>query len=795
MIFFDRAILSPSGLTALISLALAAGLLTSIALLVDALLAVRRASPAVRHASLVVAPVCLLMLPALVIGLHIQGWGWSTTWFESDLPQPRTSIPEVQPVAAAPLPVREHAVSTAMVDVSPLGLSHSDVPKDEATAESRPVVSSIAPVATPVFLATDRKVACEASISPAPDRSPDVEERVVETEPAGWSSSWMFTQFSAGFIGLWLMGMLWAAMKFLQADRRLQRLLRRATPVTEPDLRDLFERLAPRGRRRLPVLLWSDQTISPMTCGLLRPRIVLPHSSAATFHPDDWEAVLSHELAHCIRGDLAVGLVQRLATILYWWNFPLYRLHARLDDLREQLCDDAVLERGIDPGRYARLLVGVATAAADRAIPRPALGLSRTMGFKNRISRLISKERPMSRRISWKSRLLLAVFTIGISGGVVTATLMRAATNDNAKGFTATNQTTDILSKTSAPSVAVNGLAFADDAAPADAAEPLELPADPAVTKEPSPSRERSVDALATPPLLPTASVEGNVTFEPAPQPVGTLPPQPANATPPVANPFAPFPPADRSAGGFMNPVPILMNPVLILVSLDADEAGKLTDIRFFNESLGEGDDAFASLAEKLKKSTPNLDINPRPTVQIEAPPSLRFESVQRVAQTVADVGGVMRLKTTDKASEGLEPATEQRPKITISVVYVKGASGRRLAATPVVCLNDAVVELGNVRNALQALLAPNKPTVDGFGSPLGFPGAAPPRVEATPTPKIEIVAAPDVPSETLQKVVNAVSSLGIEHVRLKSEKTESDPGSLTPASDGPPSSDKADTF
>src|SRR5438132_791094 len=57
----------------------------------------------------------------------------------------------------------------------------------------------------------------------------------------------------------------------------------------------------------------------PMTAGILRPAIFLP-AGASTWDPDRVRMVLSHEMAHIVRGDAATQLLARTALALHWWN-------------------------------------------------------------------------------------------------------------------------------------------------------------------------------------------------------------------------------------------------------------------------------------------------------------------------------------------------------------------------------------------------------------------------------------------------------------------------------------------
>lgn len=129
------------------------------------------------------------------------------------------------------------------------------------------------------------------------------------------------------------------------------------------------------GLRKAPRVFVSSQALGPLSTGVWRPTIVLPaalldasHGDATTTteskseagNRDALDAVLAHELLHLHRRDVAVGYLQ-LVTQMLWWFHPLVwwaNREARRE--RERCCDEAVLARlACPPKLYARALVDV----------------------------------------------------------------------------------------------------------------------------------------------------------------------------------------------------------------------------------------------------------------------------------------------------------------------------------------------------------------------------------------------------------------------------------------------------
>ncbi len=160
----------------------------------------------------------------------------------------------------------------------------------------------------------------------------------------------------------------------------------------------------------------------PMVIGIWRPTIVLPEPAPATWAQPQWEAVLLHEAAHIARGDHWAVLAQRTAVMLFWWCPLVYVLARRLNELRENICDDCALQGTCDHIAYAELLVESAEQFLRLTADPAPLGLldSARRGLEARVTRLLAKERSTMTRLSMPGKVLGAVL-------LVTACLLTAA--------------------------------------------------------------------------------------------------------------------------------------------------------------------------------------------------------------------------------------------------------------------------------------------------------------------------------------------------------------------------------
>jgi beta-lactamase regulating signal transducer with metallopeptidase domain len=120
---------------------------------------------------------------------------------------------------------------------------------------------------------------------------------------------------------------------------QLERLLRRAVPARTA-IAELVDQLSKEtGLRRVPAVLLTTDDISPLTCRIWRPVLVLPHELIETLKPVQLRQVLLHELAHLRRGDLIWGWLPELARLVYFFHPLVHWLSYFIRLERELACD------------------------------------------------------------------------------------------------------------------------------------------------------------------------------------------------------------------------------------------------------------------------------------------------------------------------------------------------------------------------------------------------------------------------------------------------------------------------
>ena len=174
--------------------------------------------------------------------------------------------------------------------------------------------------------------------------------------------------------GRWLVRFYLAALAFfawriLRSWIAAQGLLRRSRSIDlAPRAMAIFAQVADGqgvpGGVPLPRLRQSDETISPVVIGAVRPVLPLP-AGFDRLKDDEVRAALSHEFAHLARRDYLVNLISQIFSLPLAWHPAMHYVHKQIRDTREMLCDAVAAEEMASPVRYATCLVAFALRALD----------------------------------------------------------------------------------------------------------------------------------------------------------------------------------------------------------------------------------------------------------------------------------------------------------------------------------------------------------------------------------------------------------------------------------------------
>jgi TonB family protein len=225
-------------------------------------------------------------------------------------------------------------------------------------------------------------------------------------------------------VWLWMSGALLALVPVVTGAFAARRIARRAAPLRDNGWSELLGEIAtPRRRLRLPQLLISSEVLAPLTCGVMRPRILLP-AAAREWNAHRRRAVLLHELAHIERRDVATQLVVHIIAALWWFQPLVWLLRRGLRAESEMACDASALGSGLRPSEYAAELLGIAQGMQGiqgwARLSSAGISMARTADLEARLRLVLNPQAPFLSRAFVRGALLV-LMAIALGASTVTS--------------------------------------------------------------------------------------------------------------------------------------------------------------------------------------------------------------------------------------------------------------------------------------------------------------------------------------------------------------------------------------
>lgn len=218
-------------------------------------------------------------------------------------------------------------------------------------------------------------------------------------EPMPEAATW--TPLALALLGIWAVGFVAVAGRWVVRAIGLHILLRASTPYAAP-----LPRIAGRLDART-----TDALVEPALVGIVKPVLLLPQGLTEHLSAAQVEAVLAHELSHWQRRDNLTAAVHMLVEAVFWFHPFVWWVGARLVEERERACDEAVVRAGHDGRTYAEGILNVCEHYVASTL-KCAAGVSGA-DLKRRVVE-IARSRVMS-ELPMQKKILLGAFALSMA--------------------------------------------------------------------------------------------------------------------------------------------------------------------------------------------------------------------------------------------------------------------------------------------------------------------------------------------------------------------------------------------
>ncbi len=223
----------------------------------------------------------------------------------------------------------------------------------------------------------DDPISTETSIAAIPSHSSAIPEAT-----SGWPD-WRLV-----VVSLWLLGIVALGAAWLVGYARFVRSLpcsREVDPTWQDQWTDLLS--AAGVRRSIPLRITAQ--LGPMLCRLPRGyELLVPEALWRELDASQRRAILRHELAHYLRGDVWKSLGVRLLALPHWFNPMSWHAARGFDEAAEWACDRAATA-DLPATTYAKALLRLGCTSSQTPIYGSAV---RGRALAARIRRLLKAE-------------------------------------------------------------------------------------------------------------------------------------------------------------------------------------------------------------------------------------------------------------------------------------------------------------------------------------------------------------------------------------------------------------------
>lgn len=231
---------------------------------------------------------------------------------------------------------------------------------------------------------------------------------------------------------LWLSGVLLFILKFIFSMAYVEFLSRTSFPVSCRNTYLAFERVYQYFNIKNKIQIGESKYIkSPMILGVLKPVILFPIGVINHLDIIETEAIIAHELAHFVRKDIYINMLQTLIEVFFYYHPAIWWISANIRIERENCCDDLAISYTGNRIQYAKTLVKMLEYYQVSANPSLAMSFSnKNSFFSNRIKRILNMTQTRNYLKEKTITLVILVAIIALFAKDLTGSSSVSAKND-----------------------------------------------------------------------------------------------------------------------------------------------------------------------------------------------------------------------------------------------------------------------------------------------------------------------------------------------------------------------------
>ena len=191
-------------------------------------------------------------------------------------------------------------------------------------------------------------------------------------------------------------------------------LLRERVPAPASLMEELVDLQAQFGGHRSIRAWLTPQASQPFVWGRWRGQVYLPKNFMDQTNAAQRQSILAHELAHILRGDPLVNLIQIIVQALFWFHPLLWWANLQIRREREKCCDEmAIAVLDADVKDYCNTIVDVLVQQCPKRLPLGSVAIAGPVrNIEERIKTMMNPNKRFSKKAGRLSLLLVLSFTV-----------------------------------------------------------------------------------------------------------------------------------------------------------------------------------------------------------------------------------------------------------------------------------------------------------------------------------------------------------------------------------------------